>query len=109
MRTGQIDSVFKIAAFELYFTGNFDVSEVKPIGDNRVSDPEAAMVDIGAILDEEPFDKGCADYAVGGCRGIGCEVDQAPIGNIFGDEFLRGAFRMEFGGVGEDRDGDKDG
>ncbi len=105
MRAGQIDAVFEMATFQLDLARHFDVSEVEPIDDDGVSEPEAAMMDIGEIFGEQRLDKGCSDDAVRGRRVIGCQIDEAPIGHIFEDEFLCDAFGLEVGWIGKGGDG----
>ena len=64
MSAGQVHATFEMAALELDFARHFDVSEVEPIGDDGVPEPEAAMVDVVEIFSQQPFDKSSSNDAV---------------------------------------------
>jgi hypothetical protein len=106
MRASQIHPTLEMAAFQLDFARDFDVSEVEPISDDGIPEPEAAVVDVVEIFGQQPFDKGSSNDAVRGRRGISCEVDEAAIGDTFDDEFFRDAFGLEVWGVGENASGE---
>jgi hypothetical protein len=105
MRAGQIHAAFEMAAFQLNFAGNFDVSQIEPVGDDRVPKPEPAVMDVVQVFGEQPFEKGRADNAARGGRRIGSEIDETAVGYIIDDQFFCDAFRLEVGWLGKRRNG----
>jgi len=52
MRASQIDAAFEMATFQLNFARDFNVSQVEPISDDCVSEPEAAVMGVVQVFGE---------------------------------------------------------